>query len=224
MAGLERNEVLARIRELITEDAEDFFKDDRLIDSYNQGAWKAHRIIFRIAEDLGLLEGERVNDADYLRAFYTVTSVAQTVDGTQDYALPPDSYRIHLLTFGSAPERPARLISLSEDQRVRTSPQLGPHPEQPLFAYVPPKKARFYLAASNNGAPMSAVDFRWYYWRDLVRTGKSECVDLPEPWNEGPIHYSAAIALGKERTEASHYMSHFDACTQTVIVPPGGQR
>lgn len=217
MANPTTDSIVTQIREFLDEDADDYWKRARLLEHYDNGCAAQHRIIFDAAEKTGEIRRGR---NDYLRAFWKVPVVtAPTVVDQQDYAIPADMFRLDRITFGAAPETQARIVDFADDYRIKNYPQWGPTAEQPLVAFHPDNKFRFYWWG-NKTVPGSVLTYTVYYWRDVARSLLLANVDVPDPFNQGPIFYAVAMALGKERTDFMTYMNLFKA--QADLILPGG--
>lgn len=220
MAGPPRSEIEARIRDLLAEDVPDFFDSVRLLELYDDGGSKQHRMLLDRAAERGLLAN---GDHDYLRVFMPTAAAAATVVDQQDYAFPAVAaapvYRLARITFGSNPEVPARQVLFEDDWRVRNYPQWGPSAQQPLYCITPEGKLRFYVPGKGT-VPAAVTNYKVYYYRDVVKSlATVTTVDIPDPWNAGPIYYAVGMALGRERTDGTHYLQLFQGCVD-VIIPP----
>lgn len=224
-------EVVLRVRELLAEYSDDFWSDTRIGEQYHAGAELQHERIFANAEawDLVLPPEKRflaTAQHPYLK-FFLKTGDDLTEDGVSDYPAPSDLMRwkdVYLgqdgATVNNAARFPAKRVHYDDDILIRSFPQLGPSPRQPFWTVTSGGKLRLYTYGHGCMPRVAGIQIAMNYYR-LINRVTSSNVDLPDPWNEGPIRFAVAASLDKERSEESAAV-HRAICTAKAdaILPP----
>lgn len=213
--------MLLRIREQLNEPTAALWNDNAdygLTSWYDEGAFKQHRIVLDRCAALGLLQR---TEHEYLRYFVKESAPATFTAGTQDIALPTGFWRyIARVTVGTGPERIAEPRPIEHDHFIRHIPQYQPTPEQPYYAVVPSgdaaAKIRFYVYGDRT-LPAEALAYKIQWYRDVTATAGNTNVDLPDPFNDGPVYWACYRACLKERTRADEFMELFQTSVANIV-------
>lgn len=199
-------DVEQRIRHRILEEGgADFWDQDELMRGYDEGCQMQHEIAIETAF---ATNRARAAQHPYLRRFYTMTE--DTLDAAVfDRNVDADVYRmIDILILASPPFR-AIWKDPGEDRYLRLYPNLQPDYGEAFWTVTGRATAlpryRIYVRGDGPLNNVASTPFEKHYYRNLVRMLSASpplsSVDVIDPYNEGPVTYSAAKALAKQRTD-----------------------
>jgi hypothetical protein len=218
-------EIEARVRHRVLEEGgEDFWSLEELQVAYDEGVQHQHEMAIEAA----FMSGKaRAAQHPYLKRFYTVT--LGTLDVAEyDETVDADVYRfIDVMILDSPPYR-AVWKDPGEDTYIRRYPNLQPDYGEAFWTVLgrASETPRLRIYCRGNG-PQNNVsnNFERHYYRTISRTYLASpptlYVDLPDPYNEGPVTYASAKVLAKQRTDpAPLFAEAFGIFKTVVMVPP----
>jgi len=218
------SDIRARIRSQLADDGSLRWTDADLERYYNQGVDLQHQLVFRKSKVFEERLPFRSYENDYLRLFLKVQTGTFT-PGVQDYSLPADFWRLARVTVSLSPPVQADPVHWNEDWDVRNLPQRAPMPTRPKYALVPVSaatyKVRFYVAPGYKTVPNSTDSYAIYYYRKPIQVAStaSPPVDseLPDPFNEAPVHWACFQALMKFHIDGAPYRQAFDSTVDLIV-------
>lgn len=225
-----RATVLNRIRLLIVEALPDFWTDAELIQWFDEGAARQHRVVLENLklrreasrdpeEALRLFSIAQKND--YVRAFLKTQAIVTAGVG-HEYALAADFFA--LVGVQHTPAGASRPSVLEEDAHeldflANELPHYRPSTFVPRYSIN--YKGKISLRAGTaTTIPAAGLTFEVLYLRDFVKTGATGDVDLLDPFNNGPVRYAVGMARGKQNVDPSPWLMAADAEASTIMPAP----
>lgn len=226
-------QIRSRIRARLNEATARFYQDSAvsgLLEWYSDGAAEQHRTVIEMARQAGRLSNMQ---HPYLR-YFSKLRVFNITENQRTYPLPSDFIEkiggstvwVATSTTGFDEEKHAMWMDPDEDWLTRRLPQMAASYDRPTFSFkIDPDTGIVALEVfvfGNRNAPSGPLTGRLYYIRDFVPVvdlSLSSTVDLPDPYNKGPIFYAAAQAILQRGGDAGEYLELADKAAQGIFGP-----
>jgi hypothetical protein len=239
--------IIERIRRLFLEEATgtsgtDFIDNDgdfpfEVLDAYDQGCQRQHKIVLQNASKTGMLFAF---DHNYLASFLEWFPIS-IVAGTQDYTAPedmaqkialyvtmPDDRKKQAVWVGPEYDRsvqlwPAQYTPVRGDYHACIFPALASSDSPP--DYLAPPIIRIY-AYGNRAIPEESASAVLNYYRQInpiAFTSPMETyADVPDPYNDGPCLWAVGLLFRKAQLydRAMKSEEAAEAAMNLVIPPP----